>query len=313
MIKPLLSICIPTYNRAGYLKECLESIVCQFEDRDIYRQVEIIISDNASEDNTGEVVRYYQENFDNISYHKHETNLGYDKNVESVITLAKGDFIWTLSDDEYIKPGSLIFLLGVFNKYPNVAWICINNGDDTDQDIREYNNGDDWLLAMELTGGQISQNIYNHKYLPISMDRYFGNLWIHYALAREVAATRPQLLIKNLFQSPESNHPCTWAKDGKILLTIIGLNKIITNLVSLGYKKKTIRKTLRKLAVDLPRQVASAKINGLDVSVKNFKLLFINFYQRPINLLLAIFIFFIPCKSIIFLKSLCQKRQNTKN
>ena len=48
MNKPLLSICIPTYNRSYYLKECLDCIVCQFRDKEVCDQVEIVISDNAS-------------------------------------------------------------------------------------------------------------------------------------------------------------------------------------------------------------------------------------------------------------------------
>ena len=56
MNKPLLSICIPTYNRAHYLKECLGSIVAQFDDRDVRDNVEVVVSDNASPDNTRELV-----------------------------------------------------------------------------------------------------------------------------------------------------------------------------------------------------------------------------------------------------------------
>ena len=54
-----LSICIPTYNRAEYLKEALDSIIKQINDtnRD---KVEICISDNASEDNTKELIENYR-------------------------------------------------------------------------------------------------------------------------------------------------------------------------------------------------------------------------------------------------------------
>jgi len=306
--KPLLSICIPTYNRARYLKECMNSIVCQFADEDIYRQVEIVISDNASEDNTSELVKEYQEKYHNIKYFKNKENLGYDRNVIAVMLASEGAFVWTLSDDESLKVDTLISLFDVLNKYPEIAWICVSNGNSPITAIQKYDNGDDWLNDMGLAGGQISQNIYNRAYLPLDMDKYVGSLWIHYALAREAAAMRPQLLVKNLFLTPEKGHPCTWAKGGKIFLTIIGLNKIIRNLPSFGYDKKTVYKILKKLAIDSPRQVASAKINGLDTNVTNLKLLIVNFYPYPVNLLIAIFIFFIPRKFIIFLKSLCQKK-----
>ena len=62
----LLSICIPTYNRAVCLQECLESILLSakgFEDK-----IEINILDNASRDNTEEVVRKYQTRYNFINY-----------------------------------------------------------------------------------------------------------------------------------------------------------------------------------------------------------------------------------------------------
>ena len=75
MTNPLLSICIPTYNSSEYLAETLDSIVSQFIDEDIFSQVEIIISDNASPDDTTEIVESYQKNYKNILYFRNEANL----------------------------------------------------------------------------------------------------------------------------------------------------------------------------------------------------------------------------------------------
>ena len=63
-IKPLLSICVPTYNREIYLQECLDSIISQDSfDEDT---IEIIISDNASTDGTQSLIKKYQEKYRNI-------------------------------------------------------------------------------------------------------------------------------------------------------------------------------------------------------------------------------------------------------
>ena len=52
--KPLVSVCIPTYNKARYLRKSLDSIINQ-----TYGNLEIIISDNASPDNTEEIIKSF--------------------------------------------------------------------------------------------------------------------------------------------------------------------------------------------------------------------------------------------------------------
>jgi glycosyltransferase involved in cell wall biosynthesis len=303
MNRPLLSICIPTYNREHYLKECLDSITCQFKDEDIRRQVEIVVFDNASDDNTAGMILDYQSRFDNIFYFRNESNLGYDRNVEKVVYQAKGDFIWTLSSDELVKPDALSFLFSVFTHHPDIAWVCIDNGDEQKDDIEEYTDGSDWLKYSNLAGGQLSQNIYNRKYLPANIEKYFDNLWIHYSLAREIAAKRPQLAVKNLFKVPEVEHPCDWAGGGKALVTYIKLKQIIDGLPAFGYDKEVIASIRRSLAKGLLRQVASAKIHGLNVDFNNFKLIVDNFYSFPVSLVVALAVFFSPSWILHRLKS----------
>lgn len=109
--KPLLSICIPTYNRAKYLEECLESIVHQkwFDQENI----EVIISDNASADNTTELVHKYQKNYSNIKYHRNEENIGAIKNVFHLPSYASGEYVWFMSDDDMFSDIALENMLSV--------------------------------------------------------------------------------------------------------------------------------------------------------------------------------------------------------
>lgn len=96
--KPLLSICIPTYNREKYLEECLESIVHQqwFNQENI----EIVISDNASIDNTKDLVYKYQKEYSNIKYHRNEKNIGAIKNIFYLPSYSRGEYVWLISDDD---------------------------------------------------------------------------------------------------------------------------------------------------------------------------------------------------------------------
>jgi glycosyltransferase involved in cell wall biosynthesis len=108
--KPLLSICIPTYNRAEYLDKSIASIVSQNEFNS--EDVELVISDNASADNTEEIVRKYQERYKNIFYSKNEEN-NTDKNFPTVIDKAHGVFRKLCNDTLIFMDGSINYILSI--------------------------------------------------------------------------------------------------------------------------------------------------------------------------------------------------------
>lgn len=96
-----LSICIPTYNRADCLKECLNSILSSI--KGLEEQVEIIISNNASTDNTEDVALAFQKEYSYIRYHRNEVNIGPERNFYAVAEMALGEFIWIFGDDDKVN------------------------------------------------------------------------------------------------------------------------------------------------------------------------------------------------------------------
>ena len=68
MNMPKISILIPTYNRAAFLRNALDSIVAQNA-----RDIECVISDNASSDDTAEIVKSFQKNHAYIKYFRNDT------------------------------------------------------------------------------------------------------------------------------------------------------------------------------------------------------------------------------------------------
>jgi len=301
--RPLLSIGIPTYNHCRDLRKCLDCILSQTDWEKFSDRVEIVISDNDSNDGTALLIEEYKNKFSRFHYNRNQTNLGYDRNVEKVIYASSGDFIWTLSDNEFIKPEAMGFLLGVLEENREIVWLCIDNGCvlGDEQNKKMFRNGDDWLREMRLTGGQISQNIYNRRFLPKDISRYFDNQWIHFSLAREIAASRPQMIVKNIFKEDVDNI-CHWAAGGRALFTFSSLKNIAVGLVGIGYNKNIIKRIERSMDNGLPRVVASAKINGLKISGANLKFIISNFYKSPFPLFWAIIFFFLPVKIIKFLK-----------
>lgn len=100
MKTPLLSICIATYNRANYIGETLDSIIPQLDD-----DVELLIVDGASTDNTADVVQKYTD--PRIRYVRLPVKGGVDQDYAKAVDLAKGEFCWFFTDDDILRPGAI--------------------------------------------------------------------------------------------------------------------------------------------------------------------------------------------------------------
>ena len=95
-VLPLVSIAIPTYNRADrYLRQSLESAL-----RQTYPKIEVLVSDNCSVDDTAEFVTGITDR--RLKYFRHEQNIGPAENVNSCIAQVKGEYILVLHDDDVI-------------------------------------------------------------------------------------------------------------------------------------------------------------------------------------------------------------------
>jgi glycosyltransferase involved in cell wall biosynthesis len=94
---PLVSIGIPTYNRAMLLTRAIESALNQN-----YENVEVIVSDNASSDDTESICRRYSENDSRLKYIRQSSNRGPAANFTEVLKSASGQYFMWLGDDDWI-------------------------------------------------------------------------------------------------------------------------------------------------------------------------------------------------------------------
>ena len=131
MNKKILSIAIPTYNRDAYLEKQLHRIKQQNN-----ISVDILIADNASSDKTQDIVQQFQKDMPNIFYFRNEANIGFDKNVLKLYSLASTKFIWFLSDDDLIVDNIIDKVLLFVTKYnPTVAVMTATDIDDNNIDL----------------------------------------------------------------------------------------------------------------------------------------------------------------------------------
>jgi len=110
-----LSVCIPTYNRANFIGETLKSIIDQSTD-----EIEIVVSDNASTDNTEDVVQSFRATFPRLVYIRLPENLGADANFMNVVANASGEYCWLFGSDDVMREGALCLVNGALRSEPAV-------------------------------------------------------------------------------------------------------------------------------------------------------------------------------------------------
>ena len=120
----LLSICIPNYNRKKHLNNCLNSILISQKKSRI--KFEVCISDNCSEDNIEEIVSNYKK-FLAIKFKKNKKNFGLGRNIVESVSMASGEYVWILGNDDLVLPKTLEKLDKLFHKFNDVDFFFINS------------------------------------------------------------------------------------------------------------------------------------------------------------------------------------------
>ena len=101
--RPLLSFAIPTYQHGHTLPTALDSILTSPR----AAEVEIVISNNASTDDTAEVVARYAARYPNVHVRHQDTTVTFDENLARAMEGCTGRFIWTMSSDDALLPDAL--------------------------------------------------------------------------------------------------------------------------------------------------------------------------------------------------------------
>ena len=119
-----LSVCVPTYNRAVHLANCLQSI--SLSKSASSHGVQVCVSDNCSTDETESVVLAAQKSM-TIKYHKNTSNLGIPKNFLNVVEMADGDFVWLIGDDDLLVPHAIDHICGLIERHPDAEFFYVNS------------------------------------------------------------------------------------------------------------------------------------------------------------------------------------------
>lgn len=154
--QPRVSVCIPSYNAARTIGETIKSVLDS-----MYSGLEIIVNDDASTDNTREIVEAFRD--ERVHFFGNESNLGPVKNWNRALKRASGEFVGLLNHDDLYGPFWLTRAVHVLDKYPHIGWVAsahlIINGEGRTlrvlsrfPETREYSRSEAFLRVARLDG-----------------------------------------------------------------------------------------------------------------------------------------------------------------
>jgi len=185
-VKPLLAICIPTYNRDYLLDKMLGTIVPIISEFDI----PLYISDNASPDDTLGVVRKHQALYDGINYFRQEMNIGPDKNFEFLLTHSVAKYKWLLSDSCFFLKEDLEAILKVLSSHDyDFVVIGANNRTDDFGPNKVYLDSNELLQKLGWHMTFVSCLIYSDNVIPqLNFERYYRSRFLQTGVIFEYTA-----------------------------------------------------------------------------------------------------------------------------
>lgn len=207
---PRLSICISTRNRAAFLGETLASIVPQ-----LTPQVELVIFDGASTDNTAAIAQQFAFASAQVRYLRAETNSGVDADYDKSVELSQGEFCWLMTDDDLLEPAAIAQILAALREdldlvvvnaavwdaaFDSVLVPCLLDWNND----REYKAGEADQLFRDVAdyltfiGGVVVRRAF---WMARNRTAYFGSLFIHAGvLFQSPAVARARVLARPLIK-----------------------------------------------------------------------------------------------------------------
>jgi glycosyltransferase involved in cell wall biosynthesis len=117
---PRLTIAIPTVNRARLLGRAIESALAQTS-----TDIEIIVSDNGSTDDTPAVIARYAGRYEGrgLRTYRHPSTMSVAKHGQFLMEQARGEFFLGLSDDDFLEPEFAAEVLAMFDRHPDLSFV----------------------------------------------------------------------------------------------------------------------------------------------------------------------------------------------
>jgi len=228
-----VSILIPCYNAEKTIRKTLLSCIEQN-----YPYIEILVSDNYSQDKTPKILDNWSFMYPRITYYKNTKNIGGIENMNSLLDLATGDYLVMLcADDYFTSPFVISDMVRIFQHYPSVGFIgryyyqFLDGHKEPFRAFRSnnpYRSADQWSgLGFRKTDAKLSHNIFVETVDMVK--QVLDKKWNYYIMEYDTVAVR-STLGSNGSQNPD----CYIQSPLKNWIDLIGKEySITTSFISL--------------------------------------------------------------------------------
>lgn len=307
MNKPLLSICIQTYNRSHYLEKCLNSIAIQLRDNyDLKNQIEVVVADNASTDNTKVVVEKFDGKIPRLTYVRNKTNLGFDGNTNSAVQNSSGTYCWYFGDDDLIRPGTLEYIMPILTK----GTYSIISTTSTPYTNPNVNLPKINVSSVEIHTSTDPNYSYQKDYYPSALsllmfkkDEWLATVdfynrtpsWFYFEsiLRMAIKSKLPTLHISTPLVY--TGQDCRWADNGEGLRIFIDCNNFLAKMPKWGYDEKFVKQEIKNNQHKFIRVLLGAKGRDLPQTKEHWNLIKQYSNSLPIHIkFIAVAIFHTP-------------------
>ncbi len=193
-----LAICIPTYNRATVLRDAFSHLIpiaSRFN-------VAIYVSDNASTDETLDVLESGRAQYPLVFFSRNAENIGMDANFEKALSLSPARYAWLLGDDDRIHPDALAEVLARIGN-SNDQLLILNGGSANRSKgrvsgfhSRTFNDADQFLCTLGWHATWISGLVISGQLIEkMNFSKYSGSYFSHFGSLFEALATEKEVSI----------------------------------------------------------------------------------------------------------------------
>lgn len=290
----ILTIGIPVFNGQNCIKKTLKSISDDLGNNFV-SSVEVLVSDNCSTDETFNEVKEFSSL--PVKYYKNSKNYGYDFNVDQVVNLSSGEYVWFLGCGEVVKKNSIDLLLRKIQLYKPSS-IILNYDiyeEESNSVVNEwvYQYGSDVILSSKNKkiprySVSLSANVINRKKWLENKQDLIEKDWIHVERILSMQSQKDfcHVILNDLYFTLYREKDGWWTKKNSYNLILQHIN-ILQNSKSLGIEKKISNALARNISYfPLLHSVIIARKRGVKYS-KELLLKYLR-VQRPFFIMFVI-------------------------